>query len=220
MMSRSLKRGRLFVLGEIMGKAFWSGAAILWSIALGFLYYLVTCHVLPNPQAAIGPLVIYVSALLAFAGWMVQTWNAARVGRKQHSMNLLMQTRLSAVHKEHLVTVGTAFSGAKVFDLTTIKSNKNLERSVTYLVNYYEFIAVALLHRDLDEKIMRDAIRQQLCGTVERAEDFINDSLGIVDGKATYPLVYKNLRTLNARWAKWHTRRAKKLAKRNSSAVA
>lgn len=159
---------------------------------------------------------VYASALLALAGWMVQTWNTARVGRKQHSMNVLIQTRFSEVHRKHLEIVSDGLAGAVEFSAEKVMNDANLRRSLAYLLNYFEFIAVALNQGDLDETIIREAIRGQLTDAVAKSRSYISfvrgeDPAG--NPKPEKALVYCRLLPLASRWEKFGAKKVAKLLK-------
>jgi len=150
------------------------------------------------------------SAMLALTGWLVQATLAVRIGRKQHSINVLFQSRLSKELTEHLSIVNEKFPhhGPLRWEIIDAAENKAVYNAAVHLLNYYEFIAVAIEHGDMDEGIIRDCILMQFLGFVGRATEMIGKFRGEDEHGVPQPelrqtmsgIVRMRKRWLAARW--------------------
>lgn len=132
-------------------------------------------------------------------------------------MTILMNTRLSQFHQDHQKAVNAAFPKGARIDPARVASDPDLMRSVDHMLNYYEFVALALDKRDLDESIVRGAIRGQLVNFAVRARDYIAECRSEVNAKPADPaayFVYENLVNLAGRWHQFHVDRCRRLAKK------
>jgi hypothetical protein len=88
-------------------------------------------------------------------------------------MSVLLQTRMSSEFNKNVEIIEKVFPSGSKITYTKAKRKQETLAAVRYILNHYEFIAVGLRHRDLDEKLMRDCICSQLCGFCARADDVI-----------------------------------------------
>lgn len=120
-------------------------------------------------------------------------------------MNVLLQTRLNAIPEQHIRTIDEAFpNGAAIsFDELSRPNNRDAYNSVRWILNYYEFVATGIDHRDLDERLMCDCLCSQLCMFCRRAEDVIRNVRGEDERGRPAPdkkRILKSLRKLQRRW--------------------
>lgn len=192
-----LRFGRIAVLFLLM---------LVWVPALTLLYHVIRTHTdspatTPNPTAMIA----YVAALAALAGWMFQGWLSVRNSRKQHTMNVLLQTRLNPQFADHASKIEAVFPPGNpiTFEALTKPENAQVRESVRWILNYYEFIAAGLRHGDLDEPLMQDCMLTQFCRFYKKSESYIRDvrgedALGTPDPEKAR--VLKALVALQPRW--------------------
>ena len=175
---------------------------LVWAVALIGFYHVLDFHV-RNPMSNPTGTVAYAAALIALAGWMIQARIAIRNSRKQHTMNVLLQTRMSSEFNKNVAVIERNFP--KGANISFKKANRTQEilAAVRYVLNYYEFIAVGLWHRDLDERLMRDCICSQMCTFCLRADDVIRTVRGENELGVPTPdkqRVFRFLRPLQKRW--------------------
>lgn len=134
----------------------------------------------------------------AVLGWMVSSWVTIRNSIKQHTINTLLQSRLSAHYMGHVDVLNQLFEyfRHKNLDEADIKTDTFLAKksSVIYVLNYLEFIAVGVRHGDLHEILLRSTIRR----IVVRNYEFF--SAYITDRRASDQRVYEHLTALYIRW--------------------
>lgn len=184
----------------------WLGAAAIWVAALWGFLHILDAHT-RQPDADSITLVAYSAAVLALAGWMVQALVSVRASRKQHSINVLFQSRMSAEYQGHIKTIRDAYPDrgvAFLFEELKRPEKQDAYRSISFMLNYYEFISVGIWHGDLDESIMRECIRSQFLDFVRRSRDVIarvREEDG--DGKPSpaRQLIFKGICRLNERWS-------------------
>jgi hypothetical protein len=183
----------LFILGTLV-----------WAIALLGLYHVIVAHIshpAENPTAVI----TYVALLVALAGWMFQSWVSMRNLRKQHTINVLFQTRMGDAWKQNTETIRKLFPDSTpiTYAIATRRRNRAAYEAIRFVLNYYEFLAVAVHFGDMDEKVLRECIGTNLCTFCERAEDFISrvreeDASGYAAPEKARLLRF--LRRLSQRW--------------------
>lgn len=131
-------------------------------------------------------LALFVSSCLLGAGWWVQATISSAAARKAHTVNTIMNQRNSElfIHKnDNLIHVfprkktihpifseyladpnNKKFKDAK-FDNNYLQASKDL----SYVLNYYEFIAVGVINGDFDEKLIKECFLGILIGLEKRA---------------------------------------------------
>ena len=155
-----------------------------------------------------------VNAMAVVVGLATFLWSArqSRVQqRQQHTITILFQTRLSPEFRETLTrrkrsfaegeavsydTYRTYLTAARNTDLTDDEalSRRESAEAIRTLLNYYEFIALGVARRDLDEGMLRGSIRGIMCALVVDMADILRTE------QARNPLAYRNLTALFQRW--------------------
>jgi hypothetical protein len=139
---------------------------------------------------------VLLSAVAAVAGWIFSAMVTIRNSIKQHTINTLLQSRLSATYMENARAVSLRYFGhsGNLYLLTAEEAQAPQPdyklQELGYLLNYLEFIAAAIRFGDLDEKLMRMTLRGMLCNTYEVARVLIESnraSLPHAQGKAPAP---------------------------------
>lgn len=141
-------------------------------------------------------------------------WNAQRLRiqqRKQHTITILFQTRLSPEFRENLAKRKMYFHEGEAVSYDTYRGYLTARRdtdiddeearhrresaeAIRSLLNYYEFIALGVARHDLDEGMLRGSIRAIMCALVVDMADIIRQE------QAANPLAYRNVTWLFQRW--------------------
>ncbi len=134
----------------------------------------------------------------AVAGWIINAIVTMRNSVKQHTINTLLQTRLSATYMERATAVRTILMGYSPerrappglinFDVAT-------SQTIDYILNYIEFMAVGIRHGDLHEQVLRDSMRGIVIRFVGTTQDYIDDL------RRDAPRTFQNLLWLYERWS-------------------
>jgi len=133
-----------------------------------------------NPTALQPQQAVVFGGLTALAGWIVTAYIARRNSTKQHTMAVLTQIRISAEMNTRIKTLYDKFPLGTPMDaqyVATTPENDDVIRAARYILNYYEFLAVALRHGDLDHDLLKDCIRGQLCGMYVKLKALIDDAV-------------------------------------------
>lgn len=98
---------------------------------------------------------------------------------KQHTMTTLLEMRMSEAYMSRSKSVGKRFysdEGIYVITKDVVERNapEDVLIDVTYLLNYYEFIASAIRYGNLDETLMKESLRGMVCNTYELSREFID----------------------------------------------
>jgi len=139
-------------------------------------------------------------AMTAMFGWTVSAFVTVRNSVKQHTINTLLQSRLSATYMERAETLSKFFTkpdGSLILvnedDIVNPESQKKME-ALRYVLNYFEFISVGVRHGDLDEDLLKSSLRGMLCKVFWMAQVHVQFQ------RKEAPLVYEHLEWLYSRW--------------------
>jgi hypothetical protein len=145
--------------------------------------------------------VFVMGAFTAMVGWMVGSLVTVRNSVKQHTINTLLQPRLSLAYVDRLKKVNDAYSPlggpnkpVAVADLTD-PSHADALNAMRYFLNYSEFIALAIRHGDLDETLMCAS----LSGVVRT--QFSVAAVLVEKASNADKRNFEHLRWLNGRWS-------------------
>ncbi|MBT0962178.1 DUF4760 domain-containing protein [Denitromonas iodatirespirans] len=147
--------------------------------------------------------------LAAILGWLLAAWVQVRNSIKQHTVNTMLQSRLSTAYQDKAAKFLATYPSLPEFKCVqpgdwlhhNVTLNEGIE-AARYLLNYYEFIAVGIRNGDFDEKLMRQSWRKivvNLCVQTHVFIQYMRRETG--SGTANQPKVYEHLLWLVDRWA-------------------
>ena len=165
---------------------------------------------------ASGTIVAFISVIAAIATFAISSAAARRAQRKQHTITVLLDTRLSSEFQQTIerrrlrfpeysdVTFEAWDAARKAVpanpsDPTQVaeaKLTRDSALALTQLLNYYEFLAVGILDGDLDEPMLYKTIRSIMCNLVDDCR------LLIAGMQEIKPSTYEHLTALYERWRK------------------
>ena len=133
----------------------------------------------------------------AVSGWIVSAIVTMRNSVKQHSINTLLQSRLSKTYMDEAVNARGALAGYDPEHPVPAGHIENHENhySIDYILNYIEFMAVGIKHGDLHEDVMKDSMRGIVLRFTAITMPYIEDSRLKVG-----PRTFENLLWLRKRW--------------------
>ena len=145
--------------------------------------------------------------LAAATGWVVTSMVNLHNARRQHTVNVLLQSRLSQAYQQRLRDVVKAFpvtpkvTKLRVGDWNTQEYSEAID-GVKYLLNYFEFVAVGIRTGDLDEKTLRMSLRGILTTLCDMADVYIRYQRGELEENDGYPSnrSYEHVLWLRKRW--------------------
>lgn len=186
-----------------------------WSIEVCFVIAFFLILYVPviyySPEGLRTSIAISLSAVAAVIIF-IATENIKRYReKKQHTINLLMQTRLCDTGYQSQHKAFEKYFPDKIIDLDDWNSKKELKKpeedvaaldSLTYLLNYYEFLAVGIYSGDLENKMLYKTVRGLLCNLIESARHIILDVRTSKNGEDS-SLAEKKLEHLVSLYYEW-----------------
>lgn len=171
---------------------------VLILVAVGFLveYYWLSGGVSQITGANVAPIATSLSVIVATLGIAISVFVSTRNSVKQHTINLLFQTRFSTFpfHQMREKVVARYPTAVKPVGITktqfdaweqsqptgtqTTSPDRDLANALTYLANYYEFIAVGARLHDLDKNLLAETVSGNLIWTFELLQPFIEEERG------------------------------------------
>ena len=142
-------------------------------------------------------------------GWVVSAYMTLRNSIKQHTINTLLQSRLSATYMQHALCINKKFFPPNELtydhiemDFFNDEANVEIIQSVAYILNYFEFLSAAVRYGDLDETLLRSAVGGMLIRFYERMMLFIKFQRGDDGRVALHPRQLEHYTWLFKRWKK------------------
>jgi hypothetical protein len=150
-----------------------------------------------------------VAILAAVSGWITTSLITLHNARRQHTINVLLQSRLSQAYQQRLRDAISKYPTIK--KITKVKDGdwrdpKKWEalEGIKYMLNYFEFVAIGIRQGDLDEKTLKMSLRGIVLTLTQVADAYIKYARGELkenDGQ-TSPHSYEHVLWLKARWTK------------------
>ena len=193
--------GLFFLLQLVMfvALAWWQKATVQPHVFLGYKWAHLTLQnwvVLAGVEAAVW-------------GWVVTSYMTLRNSIKQHTINTLLQSRLSATYIDNANRINRVFFPPNGYPQEHVpveyfheEVNKDNLLSVIYLTNYFEFLSVGIRHGDLDEKVLRSTIAGIVCRFYERMYLYIKNERGDDGTTVAKPRTLEHYTWLYERWKK------------------
>ena len=123
-----------------------------------------------------------VAAIIALATFLGNAHQQAVRDRKQHTIRMLMDARLSPVFRKLLKDRTIMFPPGtripvenyeRIADWPAEGPERRSREALVAILNYYEFIAAGIYSGDLDEQLLRRTIRAIMCNLIDDARDLI-----------------------------------------------
>lgn len=145
--------------------------------------------------------ITYAGAFVALLGWLTREFFALRTLRKQHTVSVLLQSRMSAAFNERhkaMLKVYPATTGVTPVAYNDWQDPQKIEaiEALKYLLNFYEFIAIGIRNGDLDEDYLFKSLKSIVSNLWTMGGPYITE---LRNGN---PRIYTNLLWLVERWDK------------------
>lgn len=155
-------------------------AIIAWVTIFLLVISYVVLRYFENYQIALS---ILMSMTIVVMGWWVQSVLSAKSSRKQHTLNTILDTRSSTIYQHHLERYSRLIKDyqhihPKVAEwfhypnkdefgkMAVPKELKDAINGLAYVMNYFEFLALAIKQGDLDEILLKECF----CGMLPKIE--------------------------------------------------
>jgi len=162
-------------------------------VAISFFVIMVATYIVLRSDAGAlyqTSLALFVSSSLLGAGWWVQATISNAAARKAHTVNTIMNQRNSELFNQKNDNVTTVFTRKRTIhpvfsEYLMDPHNKKFKdarfppeyiqaaKDLSYVLNYYEFIAVGVTCGDFDEKLAKECFIGILTGLEKRAYQVI-----------------------------------------------
>lgn len=172
---------------------------VYWNISLvnyGFLSFFISSVNTSNT------ILVLLGTVAAVLGWLFTCRSESLNATRTHSIQTLMESRLSEVYIKQVECATEIFIRFKkkygenynlsVKDFSGLNATE--KNSIHYLLNYMEFVAVGIRFGDLDENLMKNMMKSIIRTNYTFFENIIKDK------QIKAPSVYEHLTTLNKRW--------------------
>lgn len=127
-------------------------------------------------------------AFIPAIGWLFSGYISVRNLTKQHSMNILLQTRTSTEYVKHAIVA------QKYINEEYSKINDDDRNSIIYILNFLEFVSIGIISGELDENIFKQAWKNTFRLTNEIHKDTI------IAYQKRIPSIWSNFVWINERW--------------------
>lgn len=136
---------------------------------------------------------ILVTGILVGMGWWIQAITTTRNSRRTHAFNMVMNTRTSNEYQENLRKGSKLFKEGRHVpkELADWRCNpdkteyqnmkiegelKDAINGLLYTLNYFEFLAQGIIHKDLDEKLIKECFSSILISLEKRGFYIITEA--------------------------------------------
>lgn len=176
----------LVLIGLISHKNITSYRFVLYILLIFNIIAIISImpFLLPEEKSAAA---IVFSGGLAGIGWMVGHQITLNNHRKQHTLNILLQLRQSAIFEHHKNNMlkeypsGTLISetdAKKMFAERTVENYKKnngelLIDSILYILNYYEFICAGIKSADIDRGLVNTTAKSIMINLFHKTKHII-----------------------------------------------
>lgn len=207
----------------------WSAVLVLLGIVVAcYSYYAIVGANYLKYDKLLNVIPVFVAIWAAGVGWLVHFKLSNKAHRTSNAFSIIMETRKSGefLKRQETVTrhfppgVPVAADYAPYFPTASEKELREkaaqqkkppdpvaLEKieaiqALKYLLNYYEFMAVGIEKKDLDDDMLFRTISTTVVGTYERAKSLIEYLNGTGAGQGNQKLALVALSGLAEKWRK------------------
>lgn len=147
-------------------------------------------------------ILVLLGIVAAILGWLFPTRASAVATTRNHSIQTLMESRLSETYTSQVakcteVLVDFKKHNGENYALTVMDFNgldQEKKNAIHYLLNYLEFVSVGVRFGDLDENLMKNMMKSIINSNVAFFGEIIRDK------QAKSPTLYEHLTALHKRW--------------------
>lgn len=148
---------------------------------------------------------VIIGSCAAIVGWLFTTRAQCINSNKSHAFQILMESRFSDEYSKNLTITTSLYKETKkdqnvknpVLEWQKyVDLDNDLQDSINYMLNFFEFIAVGIRCGDLDEKLLHSSLK----GIINTNYEFYK--IIIETKQIDHPLALSNLVCLVERWKK------------------
>lgn len=152
-----------------------------------------------------GHWIVLFGVFAAMTGWLITSIVAIRNSVRQHTMNVLLQSRLSSAYVERAEAVYARYFhplGLRLLTEEEVRCGAPETQlpALLYLLRHLEFIAVGIRYGDLDETLLRRTLRDTVCSLYEACGALHAPAARGAAAAQMLPVSMENLAWLYAYW--------------------
>lgn len=195
------------------------GFAVLGALFVTLLIFIVTHWQgteASNQDDMISIVGLILASIVAIFGWFVQYQVSRHNNRINHSLNVLLQTRLSEEFQRHSRASSKTYPNRKFsvippedvdyyfngdVEANSCQTQQQKVEAISaqiYIINHYEFLSCGIESNVLDEELLYKTLAGIILRQIERSEHIIKHS------KSISPKTFEHLLKIKARWAARH----------------
>ncbi|MEO9279584.1 DUF4760 domain-containing protein [Acinetobacter sp. WA-87] len=148
-------------------------------------------------------ILVLLGIVAAILGWLFPARGQSLTSTRNHSIQTLMESRLSDAYTRQVelcteIFVNFKKSKGENYNLTIADFNgldQKYKNAIFYLLNYLEFVAVGVRFNDLDENLMRNMMKSIINANFTFFGEIIKEK------QIKTPSVYEHLTALQMRWS-------------------
>lgn len=189
---------------------FWAGTGLLLTLFF-VLVVIISLKYMDSSADFSNLLLIVITITIAIAGWFVQHQISSHNSRTGHTLNVLLQMRLSEEFQSnarivkknypnmvyrHILKSDVSLYFTKVEEKRNKLEKEKMEAiaSQIYLLNYYEFLAYGIKSKSLDEELLYQVLRGVIDDICKRSEFIIEEQ------QRGQQNAFKHILELSNRW--------------------
>ena len=139
---------------------------------------------------------ILVAAVFATSGWVYTARKSRTLARKQHTINILLNSSMSAMKISAQDTLRKYLDETHDFPQKDSDDYNSIIPDLRFLLNHYEFIAAGIRRGDIDEFLVLDTERRSILTAYEKTKHYI---FALRNDRRSQS-IYEHLEWLHARW--------------------
>ena len=175
---------------------------VYWNISLRH-YSFMSFGLSTGTRDTSNTILVLLGILAAVIGWIFQTRGQSLNSTRTHSIQTLMESRLSEIYIKQVEKATEIYNTFKTTNGETYNLqwndfkglNQDSVNAIYYLLNYLEFVSVGVRFNDLDEKLMKNMMKSIMQNNFTFFEEIIKEK------QKTKPSVFEHLTALNHRWS-------------------
>lgn len=139
---------------------------------------------------------ILIAAGLATTGWLYTARRSRTLARKQHTINVILQTNFNEKFLERRQKIAPYLKEGKCPEEILKGENEDLRICFRDILNHYEFVSAGLRNGDFDEKLVKDSERGTYILLYKCCEPYI---WGLRNNRKRMT-IYEHLEWIYRRW--------------------
>lgn len=149
---------------------------------------------------------ILIGAGLATIGWIYTARRARSLARKQHTINVILQTNFSDRFLRSRSSIAPYLKKCECPDEIMNGEDEELRAHFRDILNHYEFVSAGMRNGDFDEKLLKDSEKSTYIALYKCCEPYIWS----LRNSRNRMSIYEHLEWVHLRW---ETKKPGKFAK-------